>query len=864
MGRVGFTIAIAGMVALCAGAESARGQCTYDWQAGHGIPVIRDAKLYATCFWDPDGTGPKPEYFVVAGDTEQYPQWNIMAWNGTTWQSLGGGLLADGEVTVNSLAVYQGDLYAGGNFKTADGVSANGIARFDGLAWHPLGAGLTPPEGFDSYDLLEGAFSLVVFEGKLVVGGWFATAGELDVANVAYWDGANWNAFASGLGEPQYLDFVWTFEVVNGELIAGGRFRIGSEFHGVARWTGQSWQPLAGLNGSVFDLAVWNNQLYAGGYIDSAGGFYCRNIARWNGIAWRPFGGGVDSAVRKLLPNGDALILSGDFSEAGGTFAYAIAAWNGSVFSPIGNGLTGFDSVHSIALKDEELVVAGYPGAALRTRSNETWREFDRGTGIDGWVTDTIKWGDEIVSCGASSDPKNPGVDMISRWNGSFLEPLAVGVGISDRQTMYTLGTYKGRLIVAGAFSQIDGTPCRGIAQWDGVRWSPLGEGIPGAVYSVAEFEDDLYVGGSFTVAGEVAAHKVARWDGAEWHAVGAGFNDSVWALAVFEDQLVVEGSFVYSGYTQLNCVGRWDGNQWLPIGSGFTGIPGQLSNGRVVLALEVYQDDLIAGGIFPLADGHPVRNLARWNGNTWCAFGDIEPLFSNVNALKSDGSKLVVGGYFSSVDGQTANNIVSWNGSSWSRLGGGVNGLVLSIAQRGTEIFVSGVFCIAGDYLSASFARYGPADPAPEITQHPASPSVCVGSAISLRATAAGDGALSYRWRKSGVELVDGGEMMGAQTNTLVFVHAGVGDAGEYDCVVKLNDCTQATSNVATLTVYPTNTADGNGDGVVDGRDVQGMVDALVGFSPVSAGLCAYELNGDGIVNEADVAGFVGRALGG
>jgi len=47
------------------------------------------------------------------------------------WSAVGGGTNGD----VYSLAVYNGELYAGGTFNMAGGISANYIARWNGTSW---------------------------------------------------------------------------------------------------------------------------------------------------------------------------------------------------------------------------------------------------------------------------------------------------------------------------------------------------------------------------------------------------------------------------------------------------------------------------------------------------------------------------------------------------------------------------------------------------------------------------------------------------------------------------------------------------------------------------------------------------------
>ncbi|HVM97275.1 MAG TPA: hypothetical protein VMT89_12855, partial [Candidatus Acidoferrales bacterium] len=80
-------------------------------------------------------------YFTLAGDAAtQY----VMKWDGTSWSTLGSGL---GNGTVGNweayaLAIVGTDVYVGGNFNSAGGVSTNGIARWNGSSWSDVGGGL--------------------------------------------------------------------------------------------------------------------------------------------------------------------------------------------------------------------------------------------------------------------------------------------------------------------------------------------------------------------------------------------------------------------------------------------------------------------------------------------------------------------------------------------------------------------------------------------------------------------------------------------------------------------------------------------------------------------------------------------------
>ena len=63
----------------------------------------------------------------------------IAKWDGSTWSALGSGMM----VIVDALAMDgAGNLYAGGFFAFAGGVAANNIAKWNGSTWSALGSGM--------------------------------------------------------------------------------------------------------------------------------------------------------------------------------------------------------------------------------------------------------------------------------------------------------------------------------------------------------------------------------------------------------------------------------------------------------------------------------------------------------------------------------------------------------------------------------------------------------------------------------------------------------------------------------------------------------------------------------------------------
>ena len=83
---------------------------------------------------------------------------------------------------MHTLATYNGDLFAGGYFTSPEAY----IARWDGVNWNSVGGGVS------------GSVSnLVEFNGELIVGGGFVSAGgDNSIRRLARWNGSNWAAFA--------------------------------------------------------------------------------------------------------------------------------------------------------------------------------------------------------------------------------------------------------------------------------------------------------------------------------------------------------------------------------------------------------------------------------------------------------------------------------------------------------------------------------------------------------------------------------------------------------------------------------------------------------------------------------------------
>lgn len=293
---------------------------------------------------------------------------HVAAWDGSIWSTLGSGITGTDAYGDNSyicdLTVYDDQLIAGGAFTTAGGISANCIAAWDGSTWSALGLGISGD--IPTYPGL--ILTLAVFNGQLIAGGSFNKAGGSDALNIAAWDGSTWSALGSGVtgwigGDHLYVSDIADY---NNQLIVGGAFTTagGISANCIAAWDGSSWWPLgAGISGTlegVRALTIYNNKLIAGGNFWKAGDIIANGISAWDGTDWLPLGsgmGGGSHGVFCLTEYDNRLVAGGYFTSAGGVSTNHIAVWDGSTWSPLGSGMNSF--VRELVVYENNLLVGG-------------------------------------------------------------------------------------------------------------------------------------------------------------------------------------------------------------------------------------------------------------------------------------------------------------------------------------------------------------------------------------------------------------------------------------------------------------------------------------------------------------------------
>ena len=608
--------------------------------------------------------------FTLAGQTLVN---HITRWDGQTWQPVGSGTNG----AVYSIAIDSaGKVYAGGGFDQAGGIAVHQIALWNGVSWQDVGGGVTN----GGYNAKVYALTIDRY-GFLFTGGFFNHAGGIPANNIARWDGSAWTALGEGItGGPYDPNSVYSLAADSrGNIYAGGWFTLagGISAENIARWNGDTWSAIGGgiqsdekSKVAVISILPDGENIYVGGLFYSAGGTSVGSIARWDGYSWDALQGGVwqDNLLPAILGmaiNRDGMIyVVGDFVKAGGQCAKSIAIWDGLTWNGLRLSATSTDEAISAMIPDP---LGGYYAIGAFTCAGgqvvnhiahwdgTSWSALGNGlSNRSGWTIPQAVIRDQngsLYVAGSFTQAGNTPVDNITRWNGSDWE--ALGPGLNGYVNTLAIDSMN-RVYVGGYFylSGSDPTQYSAIVRWDGVQWEDMHSGINGIVTLLAfDDQDRLVAGGYFNTAGGVAAQGMARWDGLAWEAL---CNCSIDA----PHSILFEGDTIYVGSATI-----WKiHNGTAEVVGGGVGVSLPNNKYSAVNAMELDQEGkLIVGGEFTKAGQVDVRNIARWDGETWKSFGSgIGSGFVSSMNFEENG-KLLVAGRFSQAGGKVSRNLAVW-----------------------------------------------------------------------------------------------------------------------------------------------------------------------------------------------------------
>ena len=198
---------------------------------------------------------------------------HIARWSGTAWEPLAEGV----SDLVTTLISTPAGLVVGGEFTTAGTSPVQYVARWDSGVWSAMGEG-TPGIPHD----------MLMYEGALhVVGGgdWM----EAPRSFVSRWDGTSSTWEAVGGWDATLWGDVETATVFGDALVVGGSFNqsSGHAADRLAFWDGAQWNAFApgGPDQVVYAALGLGDHIYLGGDFETIDGIQSHNFAVWEDVA---------------------------------------------------------------------------------------------------------------------------------------------------------------------------------------------------------------------------------------------------------------------------------------------------------------------------------------------------------------------------------------------------------------------------------------------------------------------------------------------------------------------------------------------------------------------------------------------------
>ena len=287
---------------------------------------------------------------------------------------------------VQSLARFKGEVVALGGFRFAADdtgwVHVNGIARWDGARWRPMGD-----------QAFFGATELLADGDALYATGYQSWR----------WDGTRWNPLGVTSSGP--ISHLASYK---GELWGGGHcFGFCPDATALWRWDGQDWvpvQPPAGItpfDARVSALHVHGDRLVVAWAFYQPDGTPRARLVPWDGNGWGPDLGDFNGSIDRLVTFQGHLCAIGGFGQISHTPVYGFA-----ILEDTGWDAHGYEGSlpYAIAASDSALFVGSN---AISAWDGARWRMLGSVRGDVGtiladdqslWVGGGFRFADETGS----------------------------------------------------------------------------------------------------------------------------------------------------------------------------------------------------------------------------------------------------------------------------------------------------------------------------------------------------------------------------------------------------------------------------------------------------------------------------------
>ncbi len=313
---------------------------------------------------------------LYAGGT--FPKATVYIWDKNSWNTLGGNNYPHSCNYINTFCVDDSDnLFAVWCTYTNMGNFFNNIVKWNGSKWSTLGDSTTSP-------YISSSQNISICKDKF---GNLYTSGEDYINGKNYWvvkkwDGNNWSILGNSLNLFNYpILNICTDNI--GNIYAAGVFTNLTAYPNgntyVSKWDKftNKWSELGGANSFPINSSIkvseistlcvdnHNNVYAAGNLIDSLGKYY---VAKWDGQSWSKISG-LDTSSKNgskgifsiYIDNKEQLYSTGSFYDKKGK--YYVAKWDGNKWNELGgtNGLVANGYINTITGDSNgNIYAAGY------------------------------------------------------------------------------------------------------------------------------------------------------------------------------------------------------------------------------------------------------------------------------------------------------------------------------------------------------------------------------------------------------------------------------------------------------------------------------------------------------------------------
>ncbi len=410
----------------------------------------------------------------------------VQAWDGSTTRVLGHAMDGTPRALANFDSGAGPEVHACGEFRTIQGLSFAGMARFHGGAWTTLVPHSAPSNRVTCFSDPRGTGDVETY-----VGGDFQGVGDSRAGFVSRWTAEGWRGAGQGLDfTPRALRW---FDDGGGPVLYAGGIDTGNFYPGgiempvLSRLVGSTWQPVPGRpDAPVYALEAFDDgsgpALFVAGGFGTTATFPNYGVRKYDGTSWASLGATPDDYVSALHVHDDgtgpALYAGGRFAAMGATVSPKIARWNGTTWSAVGAGIPGHSTteVQALATHDDGTGTALYAGGRFSNGQigvmkwdGASWTVV--GPSTQPRVVSALTVWDDGTGPGLYALGRlNPALQVahLCRWDGTSW--TATGIGVEpqtansfaqiDALHVFDDGSGNGpALLVGGLFSAIDGVP---------------------------------------------------------------------------------------------------------------------------------------------------------------------------------------------------------------------------------------------------------------------------------------------------------------------------------------------------------------------------------------------------------------------